>query len=203
MGDTIPVVLGRNVRRLRTSGGLTLAAVAEEVRSYGVRWSTGRITRIEQGDGSVTVETLIVLSLGLSELLGTAVTPAQLLSSDDPVQLGEGVAVRSDALGEVLAGRKTSLLLDDVEGAVEALAQTTRQVSETRATVHAGLAEERAARKLGWSDEELSQLALSLWGRSLSVEARARAGEGATPQKVGHVTRELMAELKAAGHGDD
>ncbi|WP_098055116.1 hypothetical protein [Kocuria marina] len=199
MVKSLPSVVGSNVRAVRVGCGLTLGEVVEAARAYGVRWSTGRLARIERGDGAVTVETLLVLSLTLSQVAGREVTPGSLLASAVPVEVGEGVAVRAGALVDALEGRKTELVLSDVEGAVEDLAATTDAVMR----VGQRLADERAARKLGWSDDEVLRVSWSLWRRPLSAEAKARAGEDATPQKVGHATRELLEELKAAGRGDD
>lgn len=68
----------------------------------------------------------------------------------------------------------------------------------------AGLADRRAAERLGVSLGQLVGLSLRLWGRLLSQESIARAGLDTSAQKRGRVTRELVAELESqAGDGDD
>lgn len=57
-------------------------------------------------------------------------------------------------------------------------------------------AERRAAKKLGVEPIRVAE-AMYLWcGHSLDDEVRKFAGEGASPQKRGRVTRKLVAELK-------
>ncbi|MCG2800379.1 MAG: hypothetical protein L6367_17825 [Cellulomonas sp.] len=58
------------------------------------------------------------------------------------------------------------------------------------------LADERAARTLNRSDNELISASLKKWGRTLSAERDARAGRGASPQRLGRVTRTLLDELR-------
>jgi hypothetical protein len=44
-----------------------------------------------------------------------------------------------------------------------------------------------------------------LWGRTFVAKRDARAGEGAKAQRLGHVSRQLKAELvkEVSGDGDD
>lgn len=57
-------------------------------------------------------------------------------------------------------------------------------------------AERRAAKKLGVEPIRVAE-AMYLWrGHSLDDEVRELAGEGASPQKRGRVTRKLVAALK-------
>lgn len=58
-----------------------------------------------------------------------------------------------------------------------------------------GEAERKAARRLGLPPELVAAAARALWGRSLSAERDERAGAGATPQRRGRMTRDLLAEL--------
>ncbi|MGW5123278.1 helix-turn-helix domain-containing protein [Streptomyces sp. NPDC004069] len=61
----------------------------------------------------------------------------------------------------------------------------------------------KAAQRLGWSPQEVDATAHRLWGRSLTAEREARIGGAprtrADQARRGHVTRQLMGELRATG----
>ena len=59
-------------------------------------------------------------------------------------------------------------------------------------------AERRAAKKINLDPLALAVWARVLWGHSLDDEARARAGDEATPQARGRITRLLVEELSKA-----
>lgn len=85
------------------------------------------------------------------------------------------------------------VLADLVAGAIEkfdAIAPAIKRVPT--------LAEERAAKKLGVSPATVAGKARRLWGHTVDDEATKRAGEGASPQARGHVTRQLIKELQEA-----
>ena len=64
-----------------------------------------------------------------------------------------------------------------------------------------GEAEERAAKSLDVELYEVAAASAYLWGKTLSDERDARAGEGASAQKRGRITRQLMDELRTALDG--
>lgn len=68
-----------------------------------------------------------------------------------------------------------------------------------------GLADWRMASRLGVPEMELLGLSFKLWGHGLASEVAKRASERATPQKRGHVTRQLEAEIREEmrNRGDD
>ncbi|MGK7221519.1 helix-turn-helix domain-containing protein [Kocuria flava] len=214
---TVLEVLGRNVRARRKASGITLSELARAAGEYGQKWSTGRIGDLEAGRGTASVEVLVVLALSLTHLTGQRVRPLELLEADEGVELGEGFALKAEAFRRVLNGTTSALELDadDILGGLdEAARRLTSSLSSMpsgtglkfglvrRALAEKSLADERAARKLGLDDEEFLVRCLSLWGHMMSVEVSRRAGEGASPQKRGRVTRVLLDELKVAGRGD-
>lgn len=216
MADSIPVVLGRNVRAIREHHGLTMADVAKEVRSYGVKWSTGRLTQVEHGEGAATIQLLLVLALTLSDLTGEKVTPELLLTTDADVQLTPDQELTGQAFTDVFAGRTTTLLAHDIPEGVQQASETVQRVLETNSVlgdilggdvtfgaIRAAnkartLADERAARKLGLTDTEFLAWSVRLWGKMMSAEVEERAEPGATPQKKGRITRQLMDEMRGA-----
>lgn len=216
---TIPQVVGANLRAIRTEHGLTLNDVAKALRSFNLRWSTGRLGDIEAGRGSATVQMVLGLALALSEACDAPISPLRLLHSDSPVVLdGEHLAVKGDAFERLLAGRQHSINLStDLPGPTEqevlervfpagALGQSREPSSGQPAPISLewDLADSRAAKRLGMSDEAFQALCVSTWGHLLSVEVQQRAEPGASPQKKGRITRELLKALQAEeGHGDD
>lgn len=210
--------IGGAVRLLREQHGLTLDDVAREVRNgYGLSWSRSRVGDIENGRGAATVEVLVTLCAALSDLTGERITPDRLVEAGRPVEIGPGYLLEPEVLPSFLRGEGPDLHpLDggqrvpepDAEAAAEllaALGPNPHRVSgddAKRAYGAATLADDRAAQKLGISKASLVGRSLRLWGRLLSAESAARAGEGATPQKRGRVTRDLLDAVKGAqDHG--
>nr|WP_255396208.1 helix-turn-helix transcriptional regulator [Kocuria sp. CNJ-770] len=222
MTRTVPDVIGQNVRQIRERRGLTLDDIARESREYGLRWNTGRVSRIERGDGAVTMETLLVLALVLSELTGESVTPAVLLDASEPIEIAPQATLRPGVVREVLEGRNAGLFVGDlvdgeklIQEAVGRLQDRmgayrnvmgpgfdTERVNEAQAAW--SLADERAARKLGVANAEFLAWSVRLWGHTMSAEVEKRAEPGASPQKKGRITRVLLDELRqAVNRGDD
>lgn len=59
-----------------------------------------------------------------------------------------------------------------------------------------GIAEQRAARRLGIPLDEMRALALDIWGTTLTAHRDSIAGPDATSQQRGIVTRGLVDELR-------
>lgn len=178
-------VFGANMRRVREEHGLTLDAIATEARRHGLKWSTGRVHRVETGETrSVGAETLVLMPLILSTATRSKVTLDDLLSHGGPVTMPPGVTVRADSILHVLSGEDPRDV--QIETKPDALS----------------LADERAASKLGWDVDTFNARSRALWGRTLAEEAKARAPEGATAQKIGHQTRSLLWEIAKHGWED-
>ncbi|GGG70271.1 hypothetical protein GCM10011374_38500 [Kocuria dechangensis] len=208
--STVAEVLGHNVKRLRQERGWTLDDLARAGHTRGHKWNTGRISKIERGNTAPTIELLLVLALSFE------VPPVELLRTEEEVELGEGEFVTGQALVDVFTGRTTELEVRDVPGAEDRLKkqllgvtvdmQEVQQITgETfnfrqheAARKAYGLTDERAAKKLGMTDNQLLGWSLRLWGKVLSQEVEERAGQDATAQKKGHVTRALVKELADA-----
>lgn len=218
--------IGGQVRLLREKHGLTLDDVARQIqRKYGLSWSRSRVGDIENGRGSATVEVLVVLCAALADLTGQRLSPAMLLDTARPVQIGPRYLVAPGALPALFRGEAADLDPlgsdhqagpdeDELSQSFRAFAELQLAVGDAKGRVSeddarrafsaAALADERAATKLGLSRAQLVGYSLRLWGRLLSEESAARAGEGTTPQKRGRITRELLQEIEdARSHGDD
>lgn len=196
---TISEVVGSNLRRRRADHALTLDDVARGLRLYsGELWSSGRVSRFEHGDSPVSVDTLILLAITLTDLTGEPVAPADLLEAQGEVTIGQapeqggegaapGLVVDGPMVGKYLLGQTVGfhypfkLVLEDLP-----------------------LADRRAADKLAIDGAQFRALSEKLWGRLMSAEVEAQAPPGATAQKKGRITRTLRAEMqKALDRGDD
>lgn len=211
---TIPQVVGVNLRTIRHQYGLTLNDVSKALRSFGFNWSTGRLGDIEAGRGSATVQMVLGLSMALSEACEEPISPLQLLRSEAPVSLdGKWLAVKGEVFERLLSGQQHSVrpgtdTPGPNEGEVlerfDALLSRDEKAPETAdagasAVLSADwdLADSRAAKRLNMRDEDFQRLCVDTWGHLLSVEVRQRADHGASPQKKGRITRQLLEELKA------
>lgn len=208
---TIPQVVGTNLRSIRSEYGLTLNDVAKALRTYNLHWSTGRLGDIEAGRGSATVQMVLALSLALSEVCGVPISSLRLLASDAPVLLdGEHLAVKGEVFERLVKGEQSSIdFSTDRPGPTEEEllerafpSAYAAKKQEDQLSVDWDLADSRAAKRLGMSDQAFQALCFRTWGHLLSVEVQQRADPDASPQKKGRITRELMKDLHAEG-GDD
>lgn len=219
----LPQVIGANVRRLR--GEFTMEQLANEGRAYGVSWSAGSIGAIERGAFKPTIETLAALTLALSTLglkEGQAhgkVALSELIQSNGTIELNPSIWTETDDLEHWL--RDSHL---DVRVSPAALRSMTSRanarldevksmrfpegyVIDTTAFNEPSDTEMRLSKKAGIDPLELQVWARELWGRPIEDQRDVLAGDGATPQKKGRVSRELMHEvteaIKRDHNGDD
>lgn len=169
-------VVGSNLRALRLHHGLTLSDVSDCAGRLGKSWSTGSIAGMEgSGSWSLTVSNLVCLSAVLTELTGTPTPVSRLLQCDEPLMLAPHLSMSSATLLSVLAGNDPPEADDG--------------------SPRLPLADHRAARRLGMSDSEFRAICDVLWGHPLSIERDRRVPQGATAQKSGRMTRQLMQEV--------
>lgn len=218
---SLEAVVGDNVRRWRLELGLTLNDVAVELRRLGLPWSTGRLGNIEAGRGTASLQVVLGLAVALTDAQQGAprlhVTPRDLVASDSPVQLSGSVFLTSDGYAALWAGERPVSAMDLVGGRERVRDRATRYLEwmeslppgvtheqVVEAYEHFDLADARAQKKLGLDSDDFVVWCIRLWGRVLSAEVAMRAPAGATPQKKGRITRELLAELQEAmSRGDD
>lgn len=214
----LAVIVGENVRKLRTAGGHSGEALARELRDlFQVRWTTGRISELENGRVSPTAPTLFMVSQALTQLLSRPVAVAELFADDGFAEVGQ-VGIRTTRVADAFDGQVVELANSD--GLMGAARDHHAKMSADLASIptagkqplkllmqiekDSGEAEDRAANALGLRPLHLAALSAALWGRTYSQERNQRAGAEASPQKRGRIGRELRAELKeAASNGDD
>ena len=193
---TLAEVVGKNLRRLRSD--YPMFDLITAARPYGVQWGAGSIGSFERGNARMTIETLSLLQLGLSRLLGRSVQLHELLGYDPDGHQGADKLVQWTGnqvlyVSDVVAWLETrdpEVLKAGVERARELLGL----MGKLAPVVTPG--EERLAGKLGVTAEQLQVWSQELWGEAIEAHRDRLAGEGASPQKKGRVTGKLLDELR-------
>lgn len=220
---SVDATIGHHVARLRAEHGITQDQLKTRVRAYGLRWSLPRVGQYERGEVRTTVEIWLALAVSLSDLTAMRVNPLDLLG-DRGIAVTESWASSAQALvrlfigdfenvnelpvsvaGQLMPDRevgKVSARLERVRAQIsEAIQRYPDLPIETVLAVTGGpstLAEERAAARLKVPTSVLRAWAYELWGLGIDDEAQRRAGEGASAQARGHVTRRLTDEVREA-----
>ncbi len=194
--------MGRAVREVRVSEGITLDQLARQAREHGLRWSTARVIEFEKGALRLTLPMLLVVAQSLSELTGREIGLGHLIppSSSPFVRVTDEWVVNRSRLAKILGFQPVRLgTLVDVGGdwTHQDLKETADAVAGAFARLSPTLAEERAAKRLGVRPRRVAAAAHILWRRHLDEEVAARAGSDASPQAKGHITRQLLAEIDA------
>lgn len=192
-------------------------------------WTTTSVRNFEAGKFALTLQNLTALALVLGELTGERFKLVDLFAR--AMDLGEGFPqrlpvedvgyLRREWLEQVLNGGEVwADVTSHVKGAEyrdSLLAEAPAMLKRAAASIPQGmdfddlreasqrestLAERRAAVKLDTSAPTVTMWAQHLWGHSLDEEAADRAGVGASPQRRGFMTRELVAEIAEAVEGN-
>jgi transcriptional regulator with XRE-family HTH domain len=219
---TIPVLVGRRVRALRTEAGRSQDELAEAARRAGLQWTRASVASLETGRRGLSAEELLLLPLALAVLDGRGHTVSELLEGASTVTPGATRApVRTDFLRDLVTGAA------DPVGGSEHMVAPDLSDDDGRAVSHmvARETERHAARALNVEPERVVRAAYRRWGRGLTEErwlrvgARIlglapdsseglieeltllRSGEPEIPPRTrqalrGHVTRELIEELR-------
>lgn len=220
---TIAQVVGENVRKFR--GDSTLEDVAIQGKKLGSNWSSGSISAIERGNFKVTIENLLLLSLALGHLKGQGAVPlSELVSGENWLMVNDGFRIHRDDLLAYLSGaeigddsREESYIEAAFAAKIEAKKKELGEIvgpwdwgkEETLQRVASREAlpsEVRIAKRLGIEPRELIVWSQHLWATSFEDQRDIRSGEGASAQKRGRVSRELMEEIRKAReefYGDD
>lgn len=214
---SLGAVVGGRMRAIRHERGQRQDDVAKRARECGLTWTQATVAAIETGRRELTAGELFLLPL----VMGHAAELPDLFPPEAWVQLGPDAYARGDYVRSVLAGQSDDHwqpqdvdvpLLRDIVTTVrqelrklpgfEAYERDSRRVwpemtagewlaAETEAAQEV---ERRAAARLGVDVRHLAIAARRKWGRSLTAERDRRTPAGVTSS--GHITRELLAELR-------
>lgn len=170
------------LRSYRAERGLTLDQIATASHKYESGWTSATLSHMESGGSKAdSLETLLILLATLNDLNRDDLRLSDIFIDCDAVEVGDGFEVDEDGFFNALGGRPVDIA-DPFEHA--------RLIP-----LYATLAETRLANRNGVDSEALHEACMNLYGHSLDEEAAKRAGEGATPQKRGRMTRVLADEI--------
>lgn len=176
------LIVGKWLRGYRAEHGLTLDQIATASHKYESGWTASTLSYMESGGSKAdSLETLTILLATLNDLTRDDLTISDVFADCDAIEVGDGFKIDEDGFFNALGGRPVNIA-DPFEHA--------RLIPQ-----YATLAETRLAKRNGVDAEALHAVCMALYGHSLDEEAAKRAGEGATPQKRGRVTRVLADEI--------
>lgn len=206
---TLAQRISHNVRRLR--GDHSQATLADASRLFGTSWQSGHISHFEKADYKATHEAVTLLQLSLTTLLERPVALGELLGYDpeyrpdretgevDPDYWGANQPFDLGGGFEVLPSDYLQYLRDDDPQHLITAARSLRTLRERFISTPQ---EEKLARKLGVSPERFRELSQALWGTTFEQRRDQLAGDGASPQRKGRYSVQLLAELREAMGGD-
>lgn len=219
----LPQVVAQNARLLR--GSVTADELATAARRWGLNWGTGRISDLEAGRVSPTLPTLVALAAALGDVRGEPLPLADLTRSAGFIALTDELTLSSDALARFLNGDPVEVRVNEVltgqdqlqlaltaqHNQLDAQLDAVRAINPKIANApggplrdvqrRSGEAEQRIAKALGVEPFVVEWAAAYLWQRTAADERDARAGDDASAQKRGRITRQLQAELRAVLDG--
>jgi transcriptional regulator with XRE-family HTH domain len=180
------------MRKLRIEHGWTQEDLAGRMQVWGFEWTHDTVKNLEVGTRRLSIEEFF----GTVRLFGGE---GEFFGADaGALELSPLWAVEVGGLGEIVAGNLTP---QEVFG--EAVL-TASGITESQ------LAEKKAAAALGISIPGLKKAARRAWGKSLTKERERRLDQQEdsavlSPRtrqaRRGHVTRELLKELRGQGVG--
>lgn len=192
-------VIGEAVRRVREAAGARQDDVARTARLYGLAWDHSRVAALERGEKAVGIEELVTLLMILTDVCNHPVTISELIPNDANIRLTDSVSTDGITFRGMLAGQTVSFV--SRRAMVDEITRRVMDAFEERGVP--GVAEERAARRLGISTATLTTATRDLWGRTLTEErdrvVAERADTDDDPGRLralrGRVTRQLVDEL--------
>lgn len=163
----------------------------------------------EQAEYSLTDEEVQHDSLVMADLLGGVtgkITISKSFAAPVDVIIGilnGGKAALGDGLTKEERSQAVDAHLAKIKKIIDLYASISYLPADKKAmdffdTHIPSAAEKRAAKKVGLNPDLVAAWCYSAYGRTLDEEANARAGEGASPQKRGRATRELVEEMENA-----
>lgn len=193
-------VVGANVRRIRSEDlGATHDQLAREVTALGFPWSYLRAAAFERGEVTPSLALYLIICAALDRLAqpDSRVTLADLVVSETPIKLAEGVVIDGDGVRQALAGVPPASLFADTPVTPPRFALAGRSDTEVVTAAGYARADVQTAAALGLDRDSMVTACAGLWGRSLTAERDARAGAGASRRQLGIITSELREELSA------
>jgi transcriptional regulator with XRE-family HTH domain len=211
---TISAAIGRRLEEVRRSAGASQEEFAALAHSIGLPWSRNVVNAVEKGTREVAFGEAVLLAICITALLNQRkkFQLVDFLPHDDTTLVLAGsedealVLWRASAVRKALKGHVGAITSDDLAADTDwprVPADVIAAATDVRDARPA--AEHRAASHLGVTVGALVDAALDLWGAPFVAERDRRVSErlprtaGLTSRRTlrGHVTRELVEELRA------
>ncbi|WP_286151318.1 MULTISPECIES: helix-turn-helix domain-containing protein [unclassified Mycobacterium] len=170
------------MRALREELGLSQDQLARAVTRAGLDWRTSRIGQLETSRMSASVSVLLALAAALSDVTGRPHRLADLLPSDGEVVISDRLSIPAMQLRRALLGEPVH-------------SSTPSDSIDPRLDPGWGQVEDRVAVELPGHEAEILASGRGLFGRTGTQERDARAGDDATAQKRGRLTRVVVDEV--------
>jgi hypothetical protein len=198
MTTSVTQVVGVNVRKLRRDARVTLDQLAFIARHYGLKWTSGRVGHLESGRVGTGFETLYLVAAALGQAIGRPVSLAELLACDEPVRISDALTITPSALTDAVSGTPVKPVAVpgrlSGEGTLSAAMETIEEYVQARFRE----TDRKICKDLGMTPECCASAMINLWGRTFTDERDHRAGPDAKAQGIGHISRQLKAELLSA-----
>ena len=187
-GIPLDQAVGARVHTLRVLAGASRDDLARAAQRAGLKWDAGRVAHLEQGRVAASVPTLIGVATALAEVSGKAMTLPDLMPVDAYIELAEGRNISSVALRAALSGQPVwQPVWQPIIG----------NIPDPRLEPGWGKVDDRLVADLSTVPEIIRSATRELYRRTATQERDARAGQDATPQKRGRITRGILAEVSA------
>ena len=227
---TLSQSIGLGARAIRRTADLTLEAVAEAAKPFGLAWSTGKVSDFESGRIAPTLPTLLAVTAALGAATGRQLSAADLVAGEGQVRINDNMSLDVADLRAALSGKRAALsakaalsgkyvpvgaLLAGTGGLTAEVTVIRRShlpnwAREVDPSLHAQVlgsfreSDARMCKNLGVQRDVGAAAMAKLWGHTFSDERDRRAGHEAKPQHRGRVSRQLKAALqRAISDGDD
>ena len=198
--QTLPKVIGQNVRAIRTGHGWTQEEVAASCRAAGLKWGYRRVLELESGMVAAGLPTLLRVVAALDSLTPPgepAVTLSRLLHTTNEVRLGD---VEDETAPGLLVARLVSG--DEPGRKLQPHLRPYGPSDRDGKTPQPGLSRTdfRMSTSLGLSATEFLEVCFQLWGNGMEAERNRRERlQGPGPLNAaerGWITNELRRELE-------
>lgn len=192
--QSIPVAVGNYVVKFREEHKKTRDELEMVISLFGRETGLSSLANVENGKAAMTLAQLVVLTQALQKIAHAPISIPSLFTDEGIYELTESVTISGAELRALLAGDANAWLAPKKIGfGIDATIAGLMSEPSRRES----LAERRAAQKLGVTAERLVGLTMEAWGESLDTMIQKSSGVGASAQEKGHVTRQLVEELRS------
>jgi len=198
LANGIDAAVGRRLREIREAAGILQEELAQMAFAYGFDWDRSTVAGIETGRRRLKLGEFLLLPHMLATARAGSFELEDLIPEGSKVAITPRVSAAPEQLRKILRGQAGRVGDTEIAHAYAADDVHGRRLESE--------AERKVARQLGVNVVDVVDASFTLWGQPLASERDARTQQRLAPdapprtlQAVrGHVTRELVADLKQA-----